>query len=56
MPRAIQDMLKRIYSEFFPQSEYEPVDSIDFESYPEGDNSKENYISEIWIPVKKKAD
>lgn len=55
MPYAIQELWKRIYSEFFPQSEYEPLDAIDFESYPEGDTASNNYISEIWIPVKKKA-
>jgi AraC family transcriptional regulator len=55
MPHAIQEMWKRIYSEFFPQSEYEPVDAIDFESYPDGDTRSKDYVSEIWIPVKKKV-
>jgi AraC family transcriptional regulator len=56
MPYAIQEMWKRVYAEFFPQSEYEPLDAIDFESYPDGDNQDKNYISEIWIPVKKKVE
>jgi AraC family transcriptional regulator len=56
MPEAIQTQLKRIYAEFFPQSEYEPVDDIDFEAYPDGDNRKADYVSYIWIPVKKKQD
>lgn len=56
MPYAIQELWKRIYSEFFPQSEYEPVDSIDFEAYPNGDTQKKDYNSEIWIPVKKKSE
>lgn len=55
MPNAIQDMLKRIYSEFFTQSDYEPTQGVDFEYYTPGDNSKDNYVSEIWLPVKKKA-
>jgi AraC family transcriptional regulator len=55
MPHAIQEMWKRIFSEFFPQSEYEPVDTIDFESYPDGDTRSKDYVSEIWIPVKKKV-
>jgi AraC family transcriptional regulator len=54
MPNAIQAMWKRIYSEFFPQSDYEPTQGIDFEYYTQGDNSKANYVSEIWLPVKKK--
>lgn len=56
MPKAIQNMWRRIYSEFFPQSDYEPVQGIDFEYYTQGDNSKDNYISEIWLPVNKKID
>ena len=55
MPTAIQNMWKRIYSEFFPQSDYEPIQSVDFEFYTQGDNSKANYVSEIWLPVKKKV-
>lgn len=55
MPKAIQELNYRIYSEFFPQSEYEPVDAVDFELYPDGDNSKKDYVSEIWKPVRKKA-
>ena len=54
MPDAIQIMWKRIYSEFFPQSDYNFVEGIDFEYYPQGDNSKSDYVSEIWIPVIKK--
>lgn len=54
MPGAIQNLWKRIYSEFFPQSEYEPAQTSDFEYYTSGDNSKADYISEIWLPVIKK--
>ncbi len=56
MPHAIQEMWKRVYSEFFPQSEYEPLDAVDYEAYPDGDTQDENYVSEIWIPVKKKTE
>lgn len=55
IPQAIQDMWRRIYSEFFPQSDYEPIQGIDFEYYTHGDNSKDNYISEIWLPVNRKV-
>jgi AraC family transcriptional regulator len=54
MPLAIQNMWNRIYSEFLPQSEYRMIEDMDFEFYPEGDGSKKDYISEIWIPVEKK--
>ena len=54
MPTAMHDVWKRIYSEWLPQSEYERLEDFDFEVYAEGDNQKSDYVSEIWIPVKKK--
>lgn len=54
MPNAIQDMWKRIYSEWLPQSEYELISDYDLEVYTEGDLQSQDYISEIWIPVKVK--
>lgn len=54
MPSAIQDMWKKIYSEWLPQANYELIPDIDFELYTEGDNQSEGYESEIWIPVKEK--
>lgn len=54
MPNAIQELWHRIYSEFFPTSEYQPCGGIDFEVYPEGDLHSPNYESEIWISVAKK--
>lgn len=54
MPIAIQDMWKRIYSEWLPQSEYRLIPDYDMEVYTEGDAQSQDYISEIWIPVKEK--
>ena len=54
MPHAIQKMWTRIYSEWLPQAEYELISDYDIELYTDGDNQSEDYISEIWIPVKKK--
>lgn len=54
VPDAMQEVWKRIYSEWLPQAEYERVDDYDLEVYTEGDNNVKDYISEIWIPVKKK--
>ena len=56
MPNAIQELWHRIYSEFFPTSEYQPWGGIDFEVYPEGDIHSSNYESEIWISVVKKCE
>lgn len=42
----------RIFKEFLPGSEYDMLDDVDFELYPE--NSHPDTFCEIWIPVKKK--
>lgn len=54
MPEAIQKCFERIYQEWFPTSEYEHTGGPEFEVYPEGDTSQDDYYSEIWIPVKMK--
>ncbi|GMQ58769.1 AraC family transcriptional regulator [Vallitalea sediminicola] len=54
MPETIQNVWKRIYSEWLPQSEYELIPDYDIELYTDGDNKSKNYVSEIWIPVKRK--
>lgn len=53
MPAAIQDLWHRIYTEFFPASEYRPKNEVDFEVYPDGDTASPDYESEIWIAVEK---
>ena len=54
MPKAIQDMWKRVYDEWLPSSDYELAQTCDIERYTAGDNSRPDYVSEIWIPVRKK--
>lgn len=58
MPHAIQKTWMRIYSEWFPASEYEHAGTPDFEVYPEQEegieDNDENYRTEVWIPIKKK--
>lgn len=54
MPEAIQNLWRRIYTEFFPTSDYCPDGGIDFEVYPDGDVNSPDYESEIWIAVSKK--
>jgi len=54
MPKAIQDMWKRIYSEWLPQAKYELVPSYDLEYYTDGNKGSPDYVSEIWVPVKEK--
>lgn len=47
----LQKVWKRIYTEWFPTSEYEEVEGPEFEMYYGFAN---NSSGEIWIPVKKK--
>ena len=60
MPKSLQDVNKKIYSEWLPNfTGYEIAAGYNIEmysdisNYPNG-NQDENYYSEIWIPVKKK--
>ena len=53
-PFTLQDTMARIYSEWFPSSDYELAESFSF-SFTKMDALKENYAySEIWVPVVKK--
>lgn len=54
MPDSIQKTWKRIYSEWLPRSKYELVPGYVFESYTMGDMQAEDYVSEIWLPMKEK--
>lgn len=54
MPEAFQKLYQKIYSEFFPASEYQPCGGTDFEVYPSADVSSPDYRCEIWIAVEKK--
>lgn len=53
MPTAIQKMQERIMTEWLPNSGYQYADAPDIEVYTEGDQSSEDYICWVWVPVKK---
>lgn len=56
MPGAIQTATQQIYSEWLPTNGvYEVAQYVEIEMYSEGDPSKDDYYSEIWIPIRKKA-
>ncbi|MEN6339242.1 MAG: AraC family transcriptional regulator [Clostridiaceae bacterium] len=56
MPGAIQTVTQQIYSEWLPTNGvYEVAQYIEIEMYSEGDPSKPDYYSEIWIPIRKKS-
>lgn len=54
MPHAIQNKWKEIHTEGLPSSEYELSHGYEVEHYSAGDASKDDYESEIWVPVKLK--
>ncbi|WP_202710983.1 AraC family transcriptional regulator [Sporosalibacterium faouarense] len=53
IPDAIQDVTKRIFSEWFPSTGYKHADGPELEIYYPGDVNDENYKSEVWIPIIK---
>jgi len=52
MPGAIQDVWKRIFSEWLPATGYELRNAPQIEYYPPGDSQAADYRCEVWIPVK----
>ena len=54
MPTAIQDLQKRIVSEWLPNSGYEYANAPDIEVYFEGNQFADDYKCEVWLPVEKK--
>lgn len=54
MPSAIQELEKRIVTEWLPNSTYEYGDGADIEVYFDGDVNDKNYKCEVWLPIKKK--
>ncbi|MCX7746332.1 MAG: AraC family transcriptional regulator [Clostridia bacterium] len=53
LPEAAHDIMRRIFSEWFPATGYQHDCAPQVEIYPEGDPYSPNYRCEIWIPVKK---
>jgi len=53
LPGAIQDMWKRIYSEWFPTCGYEHAGGPDLDVRPEGETSLPDCYCEVWLPVRK---
>ena len=54
MPNSIQELQKRIVTEWLPTSGYEYADAPDIEVYTDGDQQSPTYKSEVWLPVTKK--
>ena len=54
MPDAIQNLQKRILTEWLPASGYEYAAAPDIEVYFDGDQSAADYRSQVWLPIVKK--
>jgi len=54
MPGAIQELQKRIVTEWLPTSGYEYANAPDIEVYFEGDQQAADYRCEVWLPIIKK--
>lgn len=54
MPHAIQKVWGRIYSEWFPATGYEHSGGPELEVYLPGNPDSNDYVCEVWIPVKEK--
>lgn len=55
MPTAIQELQKRIITEWLPTSGYEYANAPDIEVYFEGDQQADDYRCEVWLPITKKS-
>jgi AraC family transcriptional regulator len=55
MPTAIQELQKRIITEWLPTSGYEYANAPDIEVYFEGDQQADDYKCEVWLPITKKS-
>lgn len=53
-PQHIQQMWHRVFTEFFPASDYKPLGTYDLEVYSPDCAFGQPYTSEIWIAVSKK--
>lgn len=54
LPRSIQDLTKRIYSEWLPSNkEYKKAGCVEIEYYPQPCNGSNDDYCEIWIQVQK---
>ncbi len=55
LPEALQNLQKRIITEWLPTSGYEYANAPDIEVYTEGNQQSEDYKCEVWLPIIKKS-
>lgn len=53
MPEAIQNLSFEVFNRFFKENtQYEIKENYNIEYYSDGDNTKDTYVSQIWVPIK----
>ncbi|MNI76858.1 Bacterial transcription activator, effector binding domain [compost metagenome] len=55
LPHAMQELQRRIITEWLPTSGFEYADAPDLELYSPGDSSAPDYRTEVWLPVIPKS-
>lgn len=55
IPEAIQEVIGRIFGEWFPSSGWEHAEGPELEIYSPGNNRAADYYSEVWVPLQKPA-
>ncbi|MDU2063267.1 MAG: AraC family transcriptional regulator [Sporomusaceae bacterium] len=53
LPDAIQELTRRIFTEWLPATGYQYACAPEIEVYPKGDTASPDYRCEIWVPIKK---
>lgn len=54
MPDAFNELLRRVYAEFFPTSEYQPTGDLGLEVYLDAEVEAPDFQCEFWVTVEKK--
>lgn len=54
LPQTMQDLQRKIVTEWLPSSGYEYANRPDIEVYSVGDQSSSDYHSQVWLPIDKK--
>lgn len=55
LPETIQNLQRRIITEWLPTSGYEYANAPDIEVYSDGNQQSEDYKCEVWLPIIKKV-
>ncbi|MFZ5988561.1 MAG: AraC family transcriptional regulator [Bacillota bacterium] len=55
LPETLQNLQRRIVTEWLPTSGYQYANAPDIEVYSDGNQQAEDYKCEVWVPITKKV-